>query len=149
MAFVRWLALFAGVLFCTLAVALPEASAQSISSGDPIQEIRIEGNQRIEPETVRSYMQINPGDPFDARRIDQALKNLFGTGLFADVNFRRDGDALVVQVTENPIIWKSVSGRWDSSENGAERVRASSTMSAASGRKTRSQTTSGSAFRCL
>ena len=96
MAFVRWLALFAGVLFCTLAVALPEASAQSISSGDPIQEIRIEGNQRIEPETVRSYMQINPGDPFDARRIDQALKNLFGTGLFADVNFRREGGALVV-----------------------------------------------------
>ena len=106
MAFVQRLALFAGVLFCTLAVAMPGAIAQSISSGDPIQEIRIEGNQRIEPETVRSYMQINPGDPFDARRIDQALKNLFGTGLFADVNFRRDGDALVVQVTENPIINK-------------------------------------------
>jgi outer membrane protein insertion porin family len=85
---------------------MPAAFAQSISSGDPIQEIRIEGNQRIEPETVRSYMQINPGDPFDARRIDQALKNLFATGLFADVNFRRDGDALVVQVTENPIINK-------------------------------------------
>ena len=106
MAFVQRLALFAGVLFCTLGLAMPAAFAQSISSGDPIQEIRIEGNQRIEPETVRSYMQINPGDPFDARRIDQALKNLFGTGLFADVNFRRDGDALVVQVTENPIINK-------------------------------------------
>ena len=104
MAFVQRLALFAGVLFCTLALAMPGAIAQSISSGDPIQEIRIEGNQRIEPETVRSYMQINPGDPFDARRIDQALKNLFATGLFADVNFRREGDALVVQVTENPII---------------------------------------------
>ncbi len=106
MALFRRLALIAGVLFCTLAAALPEARAQSISSGDPIQEIRIEGNQRIEPETVRSYMQINPGDPFDAKRIDQALKNLFATGLFADVNFRRDGDALVVQVTENPIINK-------------------------------------------
>jgi outer membrane protein insertion porin family len=106
MAFVRRLALFAGLLFCTLAMALPEASAQTISSGDPIQEIRIEGNQRIEPETVRSYMQMNPGDLFDAARIDQALKNLFGTGLFADVNFRREGDALVVQVTENPIINK-------------------------------------------
>jgi outer membrane protein insertion porin family len=94
------------MLFCTLALALPGAIAQSISSGDPIQEIRIEGNQRIEPETVRSYMQINPGDPFDAKKIDQALKNLFATGLFADVNFRREGDALVVQVTENPIINK-------------------------------------------
>ncbi|HET6620796.1 MAG TPA: outer membrane protein assembly factor BamA [Dongiaceae bacterium] len=106
MALFQRLALIAGVLFCTLAVALPGAIAQSISSGDPIQEIRIEGNQRIEPETVRSYMQINPGDPFDARRIDQALKNLFATGLFADVNFRREGDALVVHVTENPIINK-------------------------------------------
>jgi outer membrane protein insertion porin family len=106
MAFVHRLALIAGLLFCTLGVAPSGASAQSISSGDPIQEIRIEGNQRIEPETVRSYMQLNPGDPFDAGRIDQALKNLFGTGLFADVTFRREGDALVVQVTENPIINK-------------------------------------------
>ncbi|TDQ80519.1 Beta-barrel assembly machine subunit BamA [Dongia mobilis] len=80
------------------------AAAQSIGSGDPIMEIRIEGSQRIEPDTVRSYMAINPGDPFDARAIDRALKNLFATGLFADVNFRREGNALVVQVAENPII---------------------------------------------
>ena len=110
MAFFQRLALAAGVLFCTLALAMPliapSALAQSISSGDPIQEILVEGNQRIEAETVRSYMQINPGDPFDAQAIDRALKNLFATGLFADVNFRRDGDALVVAVTENPIINK-------------------------------------------
>jgi outer membrane protein insertion porin family len=106
MAFFQRLTLIAGVICCTLFVGVAGALAQSISSGDPIQEIRIEGNQRIEPETVRSYMQINPGDPFDAQRIDQALKNLFATGLFADVNFRRDGNALVVDVTENPIINK-------------------------------------------
>ena len=106
MALVQRLALIAGLIFCTLHLAMPGAIAQSISSGEPIQEIRIEGNQRIEPETVRSYMQLNPGDPFDAKRIDQALKNLFGTGLFADVNFRREGNALVVHVTENPIINK-------------------------------------------
>ena len=106
MAFFQRLTLIAGVICCTLFVGVAGALAQSISSGDPIQEIRIEGNQRIEPETVRSYMQVNPGDPFDAQRIDQALKNLFATGLFADVNFRRDGNALVVEVTENPIINK-------------------------------------------
>ncbi len=83
-----------------------KAWAQSISSGDPIQEIRVEGNQRIEPETIRSYMQINPGDPFDALKIDQALKNLFATGLFADVKLTREGGALVVSVVENPIINK-------------------------------------------
>lgn len=88
-------------------LGIPAAWAQdSISNGDPIQQIVIEGNQRIEPETVRSYMQLNPGDPFDAKRIDRALKNMFATGLFADVNFRRDGGALVVQVVENPIINK-------------------------------------------
>jgi outer membrane protein insertion porin family len=73
-------------------------------NGDTITEIRIEGNQRIEPSTVVSYMQMRPGDRFEALKIDQALKNLFGTGLFADVTFRREGTALVVRVAENPII---------------------------------------------
>jgi outer membrane protein insertion porin family len=83
-----------------------EAIAQTITSGEPIQQVVIEGNQRIEADTIRSYMEINPGDPFDAAKVDKALKNLFATGLFADVNFRRDGDNLVVTVVENPIINK-------------------------------------------
>ena len=45
-----------------------------------------------------------PGDPFAADRIDKALKNLFATGLFADVTFRREGNTLIVKVVENPII---------------------------------------------
>jgi outer membrane protein insertion porin family len=97
--------LAAGLAFTAFGIQV--ASAQdNISNGDPIQQIVIEGNQRIEAETVRSYMQLNAGDPFDAKRIDRALKNMFATGLFADVNFRRDGGALVVQVVENPIINK-------------------------------------------
>jgi outer membrane protein insertion porin family len=83
-----------------------DAAAQSITSGEPIQQVVIEGNQRIEADTIRSYMEINPGDAFDAVKVDKALKNLFATGLFADVNFRRDGDNLVVSVVENPIINK-------------------------------------------
>ena len=69
-----------------------------------IAEIRIEGNQRIEAETVRSYMTIAVGDRFDAERIDRSLKNLFRTGLFADVNIRRAGPVLVITIVENPII---------------------------------------------
>ena len=80
------------------------ALAQADLSGGTIKEIRIEGTQRIEPETVRSYMRINPGDPFDPVRLDKSLKNIFSTGLFADVTLRRDGDVLVVSVVENPII---------------------------------------------
>lgn len=80
------------------------ASAQSDQSGGVINEIHIEGTQRIEPETVRSYMGINPGDPFDPIRLDKALKNIHSTGLFADVTLRREGDVLIVSVVENPII---------------------------------------------
>lgn len=69
-----------------------------------IRDIRVEGAQRVDPDTVRSYMTIKVGDPFEAERIDRSLKSLFGTGLFADVTLRRDGDALVVRVVENPII---------------------------------------------
>jgi outer membrane protein insertion porin family len=69
-----------------------------------VREIRIEGTQRIEPDTVRSYLLIQPGDPFNDERADRSLKALFATGLFADVTLRRDGDALVVRVVENPII---------------------------------------------
>jgi outer membrane protein insertion porin family len=80
------------------------AQAQSLMSGGIIREIRVEGVQRIEPDTVRSYMRVNPGDPFDPLRLDRSLKNLFSTGLFADVTLRREGDALIVSVVENPII---------------------------------------------
>jgi len=79
------------------------AQTESLSGGI-IREIRIEGTKRIEPETVRSYMRLNPGDPFDPLLIDRSLKNIFSTGLFADVTLRREGDALVVSVVENPII---------------------------------------------
>jgi outer membrane protein insertion porin family len=72
--------------------------------GGVVREVRIEGTQRIEPETVRSYLLVQPGDPFSDERVDRSLKALFATGLFADVNLRREGDVLVVRVVENPII---------------------------------------------
>jgi outer membrane protein insertion porin family len=73
-------------------------------TGGTVREVRVEGTQRIEPETVRSYLAIQPGDPYDEERVDRSLKQLFATGLFADVTLRREGDALVVRVVENPII---------------------------------------------
>jgi outer membrane protein insertion porin family len=71
---------------------------------DIVREIAVEGTQRIEPETVRSYLLIREGDRFDATRIDRSLKSLYATGLFADVVINRRGDSLVVTVSENPII---------------------------------------------
>ncbi|MDP7543154.1 MAG: POTRA domain-containing protein, partial [Alphaproteobacteria bacterium] len=66
--------------------------------------IIVVGNQRIEAATILSYMDIAIGDSITQSRLNQALKTLYGTGLFSDVNLVRDGDTLVVQVSENPII---------------------------------------------
>ena len=72
--------------------------------GGVVADIQILGTQRIEPETVRSYLQIQPGDAWDSEKLDASLKALFATGLFADVNLSRSGDRLVVKIVENPII---------------------------------------------
>jgi outer membrane protein insertion porin family len=69
-----------------------------------IAAIRVEGNQRIEAGTIRSYMLVQAGDPFDQSRLDDSLKTLYATGLFQDVRLNRVGDTLVVHVVENPIV---------------------------------------------
>jgi len=79
-------------------------SAIAQQGGATINEIRVVGTKRIDPSTVNSYVQIQPGDTYDSARIDASLKALFNTGLFADVTLRREGDALIIQVVENPII---------------------------------------------
>jgi outer membrane protein insertion porin family len=81
----------------------PVAATPAANLGT-ISDIRIEGLQRIEPETVRSYLLLQKGDPWDPDRVDASLKALFATGLFADVKLDREGNALVVRVVENPII---------------------------------------------
>jgi outer membrane protein insertion porin family len=81
---------------------VPNAVAQQV--GPTITEIRVVGTKRIDPSTVNSYVQVQPGDSYDSARIDASLKSLFNTGLFADVTLRREGDALIIQVVENPII---------------------------------------------
>ena len=73
-------------------------------SSDVIREIVVEGTQRIDPATVRSYLLVREGDRYNADRIDRSLKSLFATGLFADVSVVRSGDVITVRVVENPII---------------------------------------------
>ncbi|MFC7689360.1 outer membrane protein assembly factor BamA [Paeniroseomonas aquatica] len=69
-----------------------------------VQAVEVTGNQRIEADTIRSYMLLQPGDGFDPDRLDRSLKSLFATGLFKDVQMRRDGNRVLVQVVENPIV---------------------------------------------
>lgn len=90
---------------CALGAVLSLQIPFAIAQGDAlVREIAVEGTQRIDPETIRSYMLIRPGDRASVEQLDRSLKALFGTGLFADVTIRRDGDRVVVNVVENPII---------------------------------------------
>ena len=97
-------------LVLTIAALGPLSSLESvadpieIAQADVIQSVEVRGAQRVDPGTVISYMLIREGDPFDPRRIDKSLKSLFATGLFADISLRREGNVLVVNVVENPII---------------------------------------------
>ncbi|MCZ4299081.1 outer membrane protein assembly factor BamA [Henriciella marina] len=84
--------------------ALLSAKAQAPQSAERIRTIQVEGNERIEDRTIQSYLLVEPGDPFDAERIDLSLKTLFATGLFADASFEKSGSDLIVRVVENPII---------------------------------------------
>lgn len=79
-------------------------AAEQQQSGVAIRRIVVEGNQRIEPATIASYLLVRPGDTFDAERIDLSIKTLFATGLFADVQIEQRGADLVVSVIENPVI---------------------------------------------
>ena len=69
-----------------------------------IKNIEVSGNRRVEPETVRSYLQFVPGDTYSSAKVDASIKALFATGLFADVSINAKGSTVVVSVKENPVI---------------------------------------------
>jgi outer membrane protein insertion porin family len=84
-----------------VAIVLPTgAFAQS----GAIRTIQVEGNRRLEPETIRSYLQFNVGDAYDAAKVDRSLKALYATGLFADVRIDRTSTGVLVTVVENPVV---------------------------------------------
>jgi outer membrane protein insertion porin family len=70
-----------------------------------VRSITVTGNQRLEPETILSYISLRAGEPFDRDRLDQALRELYATELFADAEIvpSAEGD-LNIQVRENPVI---------------------------------------------
>jgi outer membrane protein insertion porin family len=73
-------------------------------SGGVIESIRVEGTQRIDTDTVLSYIELSKGDAFDASALRSSVKALYETGYFKDVAFDQEGDVLVVIVKENPMI---------------------------------------------
>ena len=80
------------------------AASQDMRGEFRVELIRVEGVQRIETETVLSYLSFRRGDRVGTTALDKSLKTLFATGLFSDVSLRREGEVVVVVVTENPVI---------------------------------------------
>lgn len=70
-----------------------------------VNKIKIDGLQRVERETVLSYLGIHPSQTISQEAMDTAFKNLYATGLFADISMDTDADdTLLIKVTENPLI---------------------------------------------
>jgi outer membrane protein insertion porin family len=98
------------IIHATLALAVsgvvfaqapnPPANEDEFTVGD----IRVEGLQRISEGTVYNYLPLNIGDRLTRQRRVEAIKTLYGTGFFRDIELRRDGGTLIVAVLERPSI---------------------------------------------
>ena len=80
------------------------AAAQRADGGAAATSIVVEGNRRVEADTIRSYFKVAPGERVDAAKIDSAIKALYASGLFQDVRISQQGGRLVVTVVEAPVI---------------------------------------------
>jgi outer membrane protein insertion porin family len=84
--------------------AQPTLQPAAVAPADTIQSITIVGTQRLEGDTVRSYIKLRIGQPWTQASADQALKDLYATELFADVAVRNNNGAVVIEVRENPVV---------------------------------------------
>jgi outer membrane protein insertion porin family len=80
------------------------APVAAAPAAEQIRSIAVVGTQRLEADTVRSYIRLRTGQNWTQVAADQALKDLYATELFADVAIRNDNGAVVVEVRENPVV---------------------------------------------
>lgn len=78
--------------------------ATSAAEAAVVSRVEVSGNQRVDAETIRNYVTIKPGRPFSSADIDEAVKALFGTGLFSDVQINQVGSTLVIKVSEYQVV---------------------------------------------
>jgi outer membrane protein insertion porin family len=95
----RWIP----VALCFLAALTIHGAAWAVEPFK-ITEIRAEGLQRLEIGTVLTYLPLSVGDELNDSTSREAIRGLYGSGLFQDVELNRDGDALVIKVKERPEI---------------------------------------------
>ena len=80
----------------------------NIAYAQTISQIKIEGNERVEISTIKSYLALKEGDTYSSEKIDNSIKNLFATELFYSVNIDLNGSILVIKIVENPKINKVI-----------------------------------------
>ena len=90
-----------------LVVTTALVSASTVMAGT-VKSLNVTGNKRIETQTVLSYIPLKPGASFDQSTIDQALKDLYATGYFADVQIHDQSGQISIELTENAVIHKVV-----------------------------------------
>src|SRR4051812_10673923 len=99
-----------GLLAASIMFAVPAAAALAAvlvsapAAAQTVSSIGVEGNRRVEVETIRSYFKPGPGGRLGQGQIDDGLKALIETGLFQDVRINQAGGRIVVVVVENPVI---------------------------------------------
>src|SRR6185295_5528004 len=97
-------------LFVQAALAVSVAHAQLLNRapapppepGFRVGNIKVEGLQRISEGTVYNYLPVNIGDQLTPQRVREAIRALYNTGFFRDVQLRQQGETLVVVVLERP-----------------------------------------------
>ena len=99
-------AILAALMTFALPAVVPATAVlwSSPVAAQTVNTIEVQGNRRVEVETVRSYFKAGPGGKLDQAHIDDGLKALIETGLFQDVKISQAGGHLIVTVIENPVI---------------------------------------------
>ena len=92
------------LLCLSLAIALSQPAQAQLAEPFVASDIRVDGLQRISAGTVFTYLPIEKGDTVNTSKTTEAIRALYKTGFFSDVRFERQGDILVVNVTERPSI---------------------------------------------
>lgn len=89
------------LVFPLLLLVFVQAAA---GAGFKVSDIRVEGLQRITAGTVFNYLPVKPGETLSDKQSGEVVRTLFKTGFFKDVRLERDGNVLVVVVSERPAI---------------------------------------------
>ncbi len=97
--------MLAGIPVAAMAQDAPPQSAQAAApQSDVIRTIAVAGAERLEPQTIVSYIRLRTGQVYTQAAADQALKDLYATELFASASIANNNGDVVITVVENPVI---------------------------------------------